>query len=124
MFSGGCFGSVGEYLWVSTLAITLLVNVMTRTGWTRYLTYLALKKTVGLRLALLFVPSLYSRLHDEIKIYVGYFRFANVIALVLARAIVYQDVAFSGPHSPAFTMSAALLLPCVLAHRSFLVLGV
>lgn len=43
----------------------------------------------------------------------GYFRFPAVLALLLARGIVYQDFSLSGPHSAAFNASALCALLCM-----------
>ena len=94
---------------------------MTRCGWTRFFAYCFLKKLAGQRVAMCFAPTLYGKLHDEIKIYVGYFRFPVVIALVVARAIVYQEMSFAGLHSPAFNQSAALALLGALSVTGCLV---
>ncbi|CAK9034661.1 unnamed protein product [Durusdinium trenchii] len=103
----------GSFTWTGALAITLLVNVLARCGWTRFLAY-SLVKRLGLKQAWILAPSAYGKLHDEIKIYVGYFRFPAVIALVLARLMVYQDFSLSGPTSPIFNVSAGLALLCML----------
>lgn len=57
--------------WVCFEAITLLVNVLARCGWTRFLAY-SLVKRLGLKQAWILAPSAYGKLHDEIKIYVGH----------------------------------------------------
>ncbi|CAK9089568.1 Uncharacterized protein SCF082_LOCUS42260, partial [Durusdinium trenchii] len=91
-----------------------VMNVLARCGWTRFFAYCMLKRLVGLPSALVLAPSAYGKLFDEIKIYVGYFRFPAVLALLLARGIVYQDFSLSGPHSAAFNASALCALLCML----------
>ncbi|CAK9043240.1 unnamed protein product [Durusdinium trenchii] len=112
VFSGAVTG--GEYTWLGSLGVGLLLNVLARCGWTRLGLYMVLKQLLPLRWALVFAPGAYGKLHDEIKIYAGYFRFPVVISLVIARAIVHQDLSLDGPKSFCFNASAALSLLCML----------
>eukprot|EP00435_Cladocopium_sp_Y103_P046851 s1389_g13.t1 len=113
IFSGAV--TSGQYAWVSSVALTLLINVMVRTGWTRLCCFFAFKYTIGLSRALsLCAPTAYSKLHDETKIYVGYFRFPPILALIFARALVYQDLTFSQPLSASYNDSALLALICMM----------
>ncbi|CAK9094342.1 Uncharacterized protein SCF082_LOCUS44348 [Durusdinium trenchii] len=104
----------GEYSWVGSVLLTLFLNVMVRTGWTRLCGFHLLKWTIGFPYAFICAPTAYSKLHDETKIYVGYFRFPCILALISARAIVYQDLSFSGSQAAAYNQSAALALLCML----------
>ncbi|CAK9079811.1 unnamed protein product [Durusdinium trenchii] len=102
------------YAWVGSVVLTLLLNVVARSGWTRLCLFLALKKAAGLKRALFFAPTAFGKLHDEIKIYAGYFRFPAIFALVLSRALVYQNLSLSGPGSPVYNASAGAALLCLL----------
>ena len=51
----------------------------------------------------------WNKLHDEMKIYAGYFRFIVVLALVAARAVLFQEISLSSSRAAAFNMSAALV---------------
>ena len=112
VFSGAV--TTGEYAWVGSVVLTLLLNVVARSGWTRLCLFLALKKAAGLKRALFFAPTAFGKLHDEIKIYAGYFRFPAIFALVLSRALVYQNLSLSGPGSPVYNASAGAALLCLL----------
>ena len=112
VFSGAV--TTGEYAWVGSVVLTLLLNVMARCGWTRLCLFLTLKKAAGLKRALFFAPTAFGKLHDEIKIYAGYFRFPAIFALVLSRALVYQNLSLSGPGSPVYNASAGAALLCLL----------
>eukprot|EP00913_Durusdinium_trenchii_P032028 g29996.t2 len=61
----------GEYSWVGSVLLTLFLNVMVRTGWTRLCGFHLLKWTIGFPYAFICAPTAYSKLHDETKIYVG-----------------------------------------------------
>ena len=67
-------------------------------------------QVVGPSCALILAPTVFGKLHDQIKIYAGYFRFPAVIALVVARLLVFQDFSLSGPSAPIFTVYAAVAL--------------
>eukprot|EP00435_Cladocopium_sp_Y103_P026245 s3134_g6.t1 len=116
-FSGAV--TTGQYSWVGSLAVTLFLNVLTRTGWIRFGLYCMTKNIFGVRPAQLFAPKAWSQLHNEIKIYAGYFRFIVLISLVIARGMVHQDLSLNGPRAPAFNTSAAcavlglLVLECI-----------
>ena len=57
-----------------------------RLGWSRFLIIQTIKKLFGGPAAMaIAAPSGWSKLHDEMKIYAGYFRFLTVLALVIAR---------------------------------------
>lgn len=100
---------------MSSVTLTLLINVMVRTGWTRLCCFYALKYTIGQKSALsLFAPTAYSKLHDETKIYAGYFRFPPILALIIARALVYQDLTFSQHLSASYNDSALLAVLCMM----------
>lgn len=111
VFSGAV--STGAYGWVGSLAATLVLNVLVRSGWLRYGCYCMAKKIVGTERAFhALAPTAWSKLHDEMKIYGGYFRFIVVLSLVLARALVYQEA--STGRSPSFNTSAAWALVSML----------
>ena len=104
----------GGYSWLGSVALTFLLNVTARTGWLRLSGFYALKRTVGIRIALACAPTAFSKLHDEAKIYVGYFRFITILAMIVARAIAHQDLDSSSSLSAFFNESAALALLCML----------
>ena len=98
----------GSYAWVGTLALACLLNVGGRLGWIRFFAFHAIKYLVGCRLAAKVVaPNSWTKLHDDIKVHAGYFRFVGVGAVVLARALVFQ-----GQKSPVFNTSATIALVC------------
>ena len=68
---------------------------------------------VGKR-ALVFAPTAWNKLHDETKIYAGYFRFIVLVALVVARALIYQEFSLSSSRFPSFNISASLALLAML----------
>ena len=85
------------------------MNIFVRLGWNRYLAFHCLRR-MSTRLASEVAPSGWSKLHDDVKIYAGYFRFIAVVSLVFARAIYYEDLSFDGPKAPAFNFSAGCSL--------------
>ena len=98
--------TTGSFLWIQTLLLTLLANVLARLGWTRWILFHTLKRTVGELSALrLSTPGAFNKLHDEIKFYVGYFRFLPVLAIVVARALMYGVMSLENP--PSFNLSAS-----------------
>ncbi|CAE7628879.1 unnamed protein product, partial [Symbiodinium necroappetens] len=106
-FSGAV--ASGSFSWVGSACITLAMNIFVRLGWNRYLAFRCLRR-LSPRLASELAPSGWSKLHDDVKIYAGYFRFIAVVSLVCARAIYYEDISFDGPKAPAFNFSAACSL--------------
>lgn len=110
---GGAISS-GGYSWLGSLGFALLLNIMARTGWSRLACFYALKGTIGVPCALACAPTAFSKLHDETKVYVGYFRFTIIFAIIFARAIAYQDLTFFGSRSAFFNQSVALALLCML----------
>ncbi|CAE7684580.1 unnamed protein product [Symbiodinium sp. CCMP2456] len=110
-FSGAV--TSGSFSWVGSALLTLTLNILVRLGWTRYLMFLFLRR-LHPSLGSLAVPSGWTKLHDEVKIYAGYFRFIVVASLVCARAIYYGDMSFDGPKAPAFNFSAGCSLVVLL----------
>ena len=106
-FSGAVSSST--FSWVGSACITLAMNIFVRLGWNRYLAFHCLRR-MSTRLASEVAPSGWSKLHDDVKIYAGYFRFIAVVSLVFARAIYYEDLSFDGPKAPAFNFSAGCSL--------------
>ena len=73
------------------------------------------KKLLGIRLAVAaFGPTSWTKLHDEMKVYCGYIRFIEPLALAASRAMVYRDISLTGPNAPAFNPSAACALLVLL----------
>ena len=84
------------------------MNTLLRLGWIRFLLFHTVRATCGLGVAAgLFGVSTWVKLHDEVKIYAGYFRFIVVLALVIARAVVYGFLPFDHPQTPGFGFSAS-----------------
>ena len=44
----------------------------------------------------------------------GYFRFIVPLALIAARALLFQDLRVTGPRAPAFNLSGACAIPALL----------
>ena len=66
----------GSFSWIGAAILGFGLNVLNRLGWIRYCAFRIIEKTLGVGLALrLFAPTSWSKLHDELKIYGGYFRF-------------------------------------------------
>ncbi|CAK9083633.1 Uncharacterized protein SCF082_LOCUS39695, partial [Durusdinium trenchii] len=113
VFSGAV--STGDYGWVASLAVTLSLNILVRSGWMRYGCYVLVRKIGGSKRAMwMLAPTAWNKLHDEMKIYAGYFRFIVVLALVAARAVLFQEISLSSSRAAAFNMSAALALIAML----------
>ena len=104
----------GRFSWLGSAALTLVMNICTRLGWTKYLAYRVLK-LASPRMATNLLPTGWAKLHDEVKIYAGYFRFVVPLTLVAARGIIYGDIVLEGPKAPAFNTSAACALVVLLA---------
>ncbi|CAE7616467.1 unnamed protein product [Symbiodinium sp. CCMP2592] len=93
--------------WIVVAVATYTMNILVRLGWIRFALFSAVQATCGNRVALrLFGVTAWTKLHDEIKIYLGYFRFIPVLALVVARAIVHGLQPFDHPQTPGFSLSA------------------
>jgi len=92
-----------------------VLNVLARLGWTRYVLFKVGRRLVGTHAAVaLFAPTGWSKLHDELKIYGGYFRFIPLIGLVIARYMMFGELVLDGPKAPAFNPSAACALLALL----------
>lgn len=111
-FSGAV--TSGSFSWIGSALLKLTLNILVRLGWTRYLLFQILRR-LSPSLASLAVPSGWTKLHDDVKIYAGYFRFITVASLVCARAIYYGDMSFDGPKAPAFNVSAGCSFVVLLA---------
>ncbi|CAE7505063.1 unnamed protein product [Symbiodinium sp. CCMP2456] len=61
-----------------------------------------------------FAPTGWSKLHDELKISGGYFRFIALIGLVIARYMMFGELVLDGPKAPGFNPSAACALLVLL----------
>jgi len=111
-FSGAI--TSGGWSWIPTSILGIALNLAARLGWSRFLLIQLGKKMWGGPKAMsLFAPTGWSKYHDELKIYAGYFRFASVLALVAARAAAYGfgDGDGQSPH-PAFNQSALFVIIC------------
>ncbi|CAE7590622.1 unnamed protein product [Symbiodinium natans] len=111
LFSGAV--ASGQFSWIQSAALTLGMNLCTRLGWTKYLAFRGLNLFCP-RLAAALLPTGWDKLHDEVKVYGGYFRFIVVLSLAVARAIIYGDMVLEGPKAPAFNASAACALVTTL----------
>ena len=113
-FSGVISG--GGWGWISTSLLSVALNLSARLGWTRFmLLQLGKKICNGPKAMALFGPTGWSKYHDELKIYAGYFRFVSVIALCVARLISYGVFEVEGSKAPAFNLSALMVIICLLA---------
>eukprot|EP00435_Cladocopium_sp_Y103_P058001 s424_g20.t1 len=113
-FSGVISG--GGWGWISTSVLSIMLNLSARLGWTRFmLIQLGKKMCSGPKAMALFGPTGWSKYHDELKIYAGYFRFVSIIALCVARLISYGVFEVEGPKAPAFNLSALLVIISLLA---------
>ena len=84
------------------------MNIFLRLGWIRFVLFKAMRATCGLSMASrLFGVSSWVKLHDEVKVHAGYFRFIIIVALVTARAIAYGFLPFNHPQTPGFGLSAS-----------------
>lgn len=105
----------GKFSWIPTTMLSLLLNLSARLGWTRFLLIQTSKKLFGGPVAMkYFAPTGWSKLHDEFKIYAGYFRFCSVVAICGARAINYRQLGFDTPQAATFNLSATLVIISLL----------
>eukprot|EP00435_Cladocopium_sp_Y103_P044935 s2865_g12.t1 len=114
----GMFSSAvreGEFTWLAAACLTFMLNVLSRLGWLRWLAFQVLKRSFGLRIATaIAAPTAWSKLHDEVKIYVGYIRYIIPLALAASRAIYYHDMSWDGRYMPIFNFSAGCAVLCIL----------
>ena len=103
-----------SYAWVGAATATFALNVFVRLGWLRFSFFCALRTLAGVKAAVMVAPTSWNVLHDELKVYGGYFRFIPLLGLVVARATRYSVPSLDAPGSPAFTTSATLALLCTL----------
>ena len=79
----------GNYSWIGTVASTLTLNILIRLGWFRLALFYTLRAVAGSRLAVaVLAPTSWTMIHDEIKVYGGYFRFIPVGGLAVARVML------------------------------------
>lgn len=96
----------GTFVWVGVAMSTLLTNILLRLSWFRFFLFQIARGLCGTSLARgLFGPSTWVKLHEEMKVFVGYFRFVPVVALVIARAVMYGMKPFHDPQTPAFNFA-------------------
>ena len=94
--------------WIVVAVSTYTINILVRLGWIRFVLFSVAQATCGNRVALRFFGvSSWTKLHDEIKVYLGYFRFIPVLALVAARAVVHGLQPFDQPQTPGFSLAAS-----------------
>eukprot|EP00913_Durusdinium_trenchii_P001275 g1174.t1 len=73
-------------------ALQVALNISARLGWSRFILIQFTKMLKGGPTAMaIFAPTGWSKFHDELKIYCGYYRFVLVLALVAVRAMMYQS---------------------------------
>ena len=106
--------SSGGWAWIATCTLGLALNLSARLGWTRFTLIQIGKKLCAPKAMSLFAPTGWSKFHDELKIYAGYFRFVSVVSLCVARAIAF-GVKVEGSRAPAFNLSALMVLIVCLA---------
>ena len=105
----------GGYSWVPTSCLSLLLNISARLGWSRFALIQLTKFTFGGPTAMkLFAPTGWSKYHDEMKVYCGYFRFVFSLALCMGRAIMHGVNGIDGPGAPTFNLSVTILIPSIL----------
>ncbi|CAK9025215.1 unnamed protein product [Durusdinium trenchii] len=105
----------GGFAWVPTTCLGVALNLSARLGWSRFMLIQLTKKLKGGPAAMaIFAPTGWSKFHDELKIYCGYYRFVLVLALVAVRAMIYQSSEVDGPWAPAFNLSATVLIPALM----------
>ncbi|CAJ1363869.1 unnamed protein product [Effrenium voratum] len=106
--------TTGTFFWIPTLLITLLLNLFLRLGWSRWCLFQLLKRLRLRRLARKVAPVDWNLIHDEVRIYGGYFRFVPILALVVARAFVYGLLPATSPRFALFNASAGWALLVML----------
>lgn len=75
----------GSYAFVSSLVMSIVINICARHGWTRFMT---VKLITALKLnPSLFRPSMVTKIHDQVKFTCGYPRFVVPLAYCVANAI-------------------------------------
>lgn len=100
---GGTLRGSSPYSWAGSALLSVFMNVLNRTGWTRWFSgRFVFKLTGSLFLRGLSCGNALTKMHDECKFSLGYPRFGMPLAVMLARAIVYQDFDPSSPHFFAF----------------------
>ncbi|CAJ1427921.1 unnamed protein product [Effrenium voratum] len=101
----------GSYAWILSVLLTMMLNITTRLGWTRFVRFGTLKRLGWVQIAVkVSGPSSWHMLHENIKIYGGYGRFAAVLALITSRTVMHRFAV-----SPAFNASAGYALLAMLA---------
>ncbi|CAE7715394.1 unnamed protein product, partial [Symbiodinium pilosum] len=97
-----------DFGWIGVAVSSYVMNIFLRLGWIRFVLFKAMRATCGLSMASrLFGVSSWVKLHDEVKVHAGYFRFIIIVALVTARAIAYGFLPFNHPQTPGFGLSAS-----------------
>lgn len=110
----------GGFAWVPTTCLGVALNLAARLGWSRFILMQLTKWFKGGPAAVaIFAPTGWSKYHDELKIYCGYYRFVLVLALVGVRAFTYQSATVEGPYAPAFNWSATILIPVLMLAEIF-----
>lgn len=99
-------GSCNPYGWVISQCVGLAITMMSRYGWTRYLTG-RFFLTIGFKKAARMVrPTMTTKLHDEAKFNIGYARFVIPVALVISNCIVGKEaLIFNAPATWCFLAS-------------------
>lgn len=101
----------GGWNWIPTSVLSLALNFSARLGWSRFMLIQLSKKLCGGPKAMaIFAPTGWSKFHDELKIYAGYFRFTAIISLFVARLVSYGAVQAEDPKFPSFNFSALWVL--------------
>eukprot|EP00913_Durusdinium_trenchii_P024369 g22878.t1 len=90
----------GGFAWVPTTCLGVALNLAARLGWSRFILMQLTKWFKGGPAAVaIFAPTGWSKYHDELKIYCGYYRFVLVLALVGVRAFTYQSATVEGDNA-------------------------
>ncbi|CAJ1421832.1 unnamed protein product, partial [Effrenium voratum] len=103
--------STGSYAWTLSVPLSMMLNVATRLGWMRFVRFGTLKRLGWVQMAVkMSGPTSWTMLHENMKIYGGYSRFAAVLALITSRAVMHGVSV-----NPIFNASAGYALLAMLA---------
>jgi len=97
-----------DYAWINSLIVGLLSNVLGRTGWSTRLIGKVLDWLSPGKSALL-DPSLYSKVHDEVKFSAGYGRFVTVFGIAVMH--------LKDGHYPLWCQPVLLLCFCAFVMK-------
>jgi len=91
-------GSCNPYGWVVSVCTSFVINILARCGWSRFFFQRFLCAARLDTVAILVAPSAISKLHDEVKYYIGYVRFLIPSSVLLANLLTGKGpVVFNMP---------------------------